>query len=308
MIPLLVLKFWNKEAVLHCGQVIACGLAGAILNHLKGTPFVVYVYGAEVYSAMKRPLRKRLLSWILRRAALVVTISEYTRDLLLRSGCSESKIVMVQPGVTVHLPNPQAVAQWKSTLKPNNEKLILTVARLVRRKGHLAILEAITKLRPSFPNIRYAICGDGPFRNELETTVGKLGLENNVTFCGHVPDHELPALYGACDLFVLTPFEDPQTEEVEGFGIVYLEAGAQGLAVVGSDSGGVPDAIADGISGFLVPPQDPEKLAETIHGLLADDALRKRLGEQGKERVEKEFAWPIIARTFRHELAKHNLD
>jgi len=308
MIPLMLFRFRDRDTVIHCGQVIAVGLASMLLNRIRGIPYVVYVYGAEVYSALQRPLRNRLMRAILTRASKVVAISHYTEDLLLEAGCPARKILLVMPGVEpAQRADAQSLEKWRQAIPPASGPILLSVARLVKRKGHLNVLNAIASLLPRYPNLLYIICGDGPYRSAIEDAVDDFGFGDRVFLCRHVPDDELPALHELSDVFVLTPFEDSDTEEVEGFGIVYLEANAAGRPVVASRSGGIPDAVEDHVSGLLVSPQDPRDLTSALEILLRDRKLRDAMGEQGQRRTRNEFAWTRSAKTLESGLREGKL-
>src|SRR5262249_28770373 len=154
--------------------------------------------------------------------------------------------------------------------------LFLTVARLIPRKGIDTVLRALATVVLSVPRVAYCIVGEGPEEARLKTLVNDYGLTPHVIFAGALEFGALAAAYRAADVFVMTPRESGHS--VEGFGIVYLEAGAFGLPVIGSRSGGVPDAIIDGETGLLVEPDDAEGLARILVRLLTDRALATRLG------------------------------
>jgi phosphatidylinositol alpha-1,6-mannosyltransferase len=145
--------------------------------------------------------------------------------------------------------------------------------------------------------VSYVIVGDGPRREALQDLAKALEVAGRVHFAGEVPEDELPAWYQLCDVFVM-PTQDLRGDPGEGFGLVYLEANAAGRPVVGTAACGVPDAVADGVSGLLVPPQDLPALLEALCRLLGDADLRARLGEAGRRRVLEEFTWERTAAEF----------
>jgi len=171
---------------------------------------------------------------------------------------------------------------------------LLTVARLVPRKGHKAVLEAIRKLLPEIPNLVYLIAGTGPEEEKLRQLTAEWNLHDAVRFSGFVKDEDLPAYYNACDVYVM-----PNSEEkgdVEGFGMVFLEANACGKAVVGGRSGGAAEAVIEGKTGRLVDPHNPQELADVLDVLLKNEAVRANMGEQGMLRARSEFNWAARAR------------
>jgi phosphatidylinositol alpha-1,6-mannosyltransferase len=150
--------------------------------------------------------------------------------------------------------------------------------------------------------LKYVIVGDGPHRPALEALARHMGIESLVHFAGEVPDRELARWYAAADVFALCSEERRGERSVEGFGIVFLEASASGLPVVGTKAGGIPDAVADGETGLLVPPGDPDAVAHAIGRLLQDNELALRMGSAGRDRVLNQFNWGNTAIALSREL------
>jgi len=309
MIPVLLFHTIGKRnIVLHCGQVFACGFSAWILHFFLRTPYIVYTYGAEIYECKTRPIRSFILRRILSNSSLVFTISSYSKNLLLAAKCEQRKIFILRPGVDIgSSPKSEEIDELIKKFDAKNRFLILSVSRLVKRKGHDTVLRAISNIRRENKNILYLVAGTGPCFVTLQRLTEDLGIERNVLFLGHVSDKDLPVLYQACDIFILLPFEDPHEGQVEGFGIVYLEANTYGKPVIGSRSGGIPDAIQDQFSGILVPPNDSEAAAQAIQKLISDQVLRTRLGEQGKKRALVDFRWEDRAKSLELKLKEMNL-
>ena len=177
----------------------------------------------------------------------------------------------------------------------NVRRKIITVARLVRSKGHDTVLKALPKVIERFPDTKYFIIGEGPEAEKLKEVVREFELSQYVIFTGQVDEAELISHYRTCDLFILTSREIEATGEVEGFGIVFLEASACGKPVIGARSGGIQEAIIDKVTGMLVDPLDIYGTSEAIIKLFSDDELRRRLGENGKIRVDKELNMATFA-------------
>jgi phosphatidylinositol alpha-1,6-mannosyltransferase len=171
--------------------------------------------------------------------------------------------------------------------------LLLTVGRLVPRKGIDTTLRALPTVLDAVPDLTYLVVGTGPDRARLDALATTLGVRDHVQFEGHVPADDLPHYYGAADLFVMPSREAPP--DVEGFGIVFLEAGACGLPVVGARTGGIPDAVRDGETGLLVPPSSPAALAEALTHVLTAPDVAARLGAAARQRVEQEASWAHVA-------------
>jgi phosphatidyl-myo-inositol dimannoside synthase len=141
----------------------------------------------------------------------------------------------------------------------------------------------------------YFIVGDGRYRQTLETLVGQAGVGDSVVLTGEVRDVSLQQIYALCDLFVMPSREQLDQCDVEGFGMVYLEANACGKAVIGGRSGGIADAIIDGQTGLLVDPHSPEAIAEALDRLLSNQTLASHMGAQGRARIIREFTWTQVA-------------
>lgn len=181
------------------------------------------------------------------------------------------------------------MAKWPSAdRRIKGKKVILTVARLVESKNHETLIRSFAKVAKCIPEAAYTIVGQGPLESCLRKLVYGLGLTDKVIFVGDVPDSELAAYYYSCDVFVMVSKEIKERGEAEGFGIVFLEAAACAKPVIGSKSGGIPDAVIDNVTGLLVDPFNEEEIAQAITRVLQDERLAKRLGENGRKRVETE--------------------
>jgi len=174
--------------------------------------------------------------------------------------------------------------------------VLLTVGRLVPRKGIDTTLEAISELSCEFPDLLYRIVGSGPDGPRLGRLVEKLHLASRVEFLGRVPSDALPEVYRNAHIFVMPAREEPARASLEGFGIVYLEASASGLPVIAGRSGGTGEAVRDCETGLLVEPDNPQELAVAIRTLLNDPRLRQRMGQAGRRWVEEEMNWDRAAK------------
>jgi phosphatidylinositol alpha-1,6-mannosyltransferase len=180
---------------------------------------------------------------------------------------------------------------------------LLTVCRLVRRKGIDTVLQVLPALRAEMPDLCYRIVGDGPDRGYLEQVARDLDLLDVVKFLGRVSDDALPDIYRRSDIFVMPAREETTSASVEGFGIVYLEASASGLPVVAARSGGAVEAVIDGETGFLVPPDEPEALTRALRKLVLDAERRHSMGQAGRRWVEEEMNWDRAAAQIANLLA-----
>jgi phosphatidylinositol alpha-1,6-mannosyltransferase len=276
--------------LVHCGQVFSAGFAGYWCRRLSGIPYLLYVYGADLLEYRDRLLWGPLLRAILGEARQVIAISEFTRRAVAAAGVPAERLALVTPAIDLErfarLPPREEERRrrgWEGRL------VILSVGRLVERKGQDMVIRALPQVAAQLPQVRYTIGGSGPFRAALEKLAAQVGVAERVEFLGFVPEAQLPALYGAADLFAMPSRELPEAGDVEGFGIVFIEANAAGLAVLGGRSGGVADAVEEGQTGLLVDPEDPGAVAEGLVRLLSDSQLRARMARRGAERARAGF-------------------
>jgi phosphatidylinositol alpha-1,6-mannosyltransferase len=214
--------------------------------------------------------------------------------------CQAIEVVPLGTDPDVFKPEPGA-GLLRRQLGFEGARVVLSVSRLSAYKGHETIMRAIP-LMQSGSALRYVIVGDGPHRQSLETIAERLGIRAQIHFAGRVPDQELVLYYAMADVFALCTEERRDETDVEGFGIVFLEASASGLPIVATNAGGIPDAVADGETGFLVPAGDPAATAIALDRLLLDDQLAAAMGARGRRRVLQHFNWDNTARIVSHHL------
>jgi len=281
----------RRRGPVLCGTWYPEGLLAAIAGV---EPLVILAHGSELMPArsrLRRPLWRRLLRWTLDRADLVAANSAYT-ERLVRECAPACRVVGIPLAVDPVRFAPGDRLAARSRLGVSGKKVVLTVARLERYKGHDLVLRALS----SFPeDLRgqfvYLVAGKGPDREWLEQEARRLGVQDQLRLLGHVPDEELPALYQAADLFVLCTRESAVRQEVEGFGLAFLEAQACGTPVVGSRTGGIADAVREGEGGWLIGPDDGDALGGLLRRLAADPESFGRAGADARARVERECAW-----------------
>lgn len=271
--------------VVHIGHLYL-GPVALALQRLAGVPYVLYLHGGEVAPY----LRFRLVRWtaraIVQGARLVVANSVDTRRRYEATGVSHPNVRIVPPIADIGRFRPDHPASWvRRRYRVDGAKVLLTVGRLVGRKGHDAVIRALSRVQQAAGPVRYLIAGSGPEEPRLRALARSLGVADAVIFAGRVPDEDLPHFYAACDVFVMPSRELPERDGVEGFGIVFLEAGAAGKPVIGGRSGGIADAVLDGTTGLLVDPRSEDELATALISLLRDAAEAARLGQEGRSRA-----------------------
>ena len=218
--------------------------------------------------------------------------SHYALDLVREKGMAYRSAEVVPYGCNVERFRPQGGEAKRRELGLDGRKVMVSLCRLVPRKGIDTVLEALPAIFKGVPEVQYIVAGDGPDRTRLERLAERLGVTPLVRFLGLVPDDQVAPLLHMADVFVMPAREE--RPDVEGFGLVFLEANACGTPVIGSTSGGIPDAVVDGETGLLVPPLAPGPLADAAIRLLNDADLRGRLGRAGRERVLREGTWERV--------------
>ncbi len=268
---------FRPQAVLSAHIVTSPG--AWLIRRTVGAPFVQYLYAQEV---VERP---QLTSFAVRSAAAVVAISRHTETLARARGAPPQNIHRIPVGVDL----PPRVEPH-----PGSRPTVITVARLRDRyKGHDVLMEAMPLIRAHVSNVCWVIVGDGPLRALYERQVRARGLSGHVQFVGSISDRERDAWLERAHVFAM-PSRMPSHGGGEGFGIVYLEAGAHGLPVVAGNLGGALDAVIDGVTGVLVDPVDSNAVAAAIVRLLQDRDYASALGRAGAAHA-RNFGWARMA-------------
>jgi phosphatidylinositol alpha-1,6-mannosyltransferase len=285
--------------MVHCGRCLPEGFTAWLLSWWTGVPYAVYVHGEDVTTAAT----SRELSWMVRRvldgARYVIANSRSTRGLLLAGwGLPEGRVRLLHPGVDTRrfMPAPRDEGVRRQ-LGWERRTVLLTVGRLQKRKGHDMLVRALPRIRRSVPGVLYAIAGDGEERAVLETLAREQGVADHVQFLGAVEDATLIRCYQQCDLFVLPNRQEGS--DIEGFGMVLLEAQACGKPVVAGDSGGTAETMRVPETGRIVPCDGPDELARLLPDLLARPDDLARMGEAGRRWVVEQFDWDALTRQAR---------
>lgn len=288
-------KIIQKEKIemIQVGQILPLGTVALIFKKLFKIPYIVYTYGMDITIPQRSGRKLKLIRAILKNSYKVVTISRFTRGELLKLGVDEKKILMVFPGpnITPAILNEELKEEIVQKFNLINKKILLTVGRLVERKGQDMVIKSLPKVLKEIPNIVYIIIGTGPNEYNLLRLVESLNLQNQVIFLKDISNEELAVFYQICDIFIMPTREIVATKDVEGFGIVFLEAGSFGKPVIGGRSGGVEEAIVDKVTGILVDPLNQEEIIDWIIKLFRDKNYMNQLGVQAQERIKREFAW-----------------
>lgn len=255
-----------------------------------GHPYVVLTHGAEVWMA-RTPGLASSMRWAFGRARAVTVLSEYTRSALRHSIPREVRVVKLTPGVDEGRFRPDVDGAWVRELHGlGGRPVVLCVSRLVPRKGQDVLIRGLEALRTLVPDSSLLIVGAGPHQAKLRGLARSVPA-GSVVFAGEVSDGDLPGYYGACDAFAMPCRSRWGGLEVEGFGIVYLEAAATARPVVAGRSGGAGEAVADTVSGLVTEGREPKAVALSLWRVLAEDGPGRAMGLAGRARVEAEFTW-----------------
>ncbi|TDB80318.1 glycosyltransferase family 4 protein [Micromonospora sp. KC721] len=278
------------------GAAAPLGLLAAGLRRRAGVRRVVALtHGHEVgWAAL--PAARAALRHIGRGADVVTYLGDYTRVRLEKPLHGVTTLRRLAPGVDVDTYHPAVDGEpVRVRLGLADRPVVVCVSRLVPRKGQDMLIRALPEIRRRVPDAALLIVGGGPYRATLEKLARQAGVERDVVFTGSVPTAELPAHYAAGDVYAMPCRTRNRGLDVEGLGIVYLEASATGLPVVAGDSGGAPDAVREGETGYVVRGRDVAQLADRVATLLADRDLARQFGAAGRAWVEKEWRWETQA-------------
>jgi len=226
----------------------------------------------------------------------VTYLGEYTRSRIARalSPAAAARMRRLVPGVDTAEFSParlEAGAALRERLGLADRRVVVCVSRLMPRKGQDSLIATLAAVRRRVPDAALLLVGGGPYRGRLEKEARRLGMERHVVFTGSVPWETMPDHYAAGDVFAMPCRTRRLGQDVEGLGIVYLEAGATGLPVVAGDSGGAPDAVIDGVTGIVVPGRSPDRISDALVTLLSDPDLCARMGAAGRHWVETDWRW-----------------
>jgi phosphatidylinositol alpha-1,6-mannosyltransferase len=289
--PFAILR--EQPQVLHAGQPLETGWMAWFWAVIFRKPYILHCFGDEIALYWNARFAGHIMRFIAHRAAQITVISRYSAHKLQSLGLPAARISLVYPGVAWSQDEGNAAKMRDRAAQRRHGPVLLTVGRLVTRKGHDRVISALPKILDRLPAVEYVIVGTGSEERRLRRLAEEMGVASAVRFVGSVPHHATRTYYEQCDVFV-HPNRELDNGEVEGFGIVFLEAGAAGVPVIGGDSGGTPDAIQNGITGFLVDPNSVEEIAERVISLLEDQSLRLRMGQAGRVWAAR-FSWQTAA-------------
>jgi phosphatidyl-myo-inositol dimannoside synthase len=296
----------DPSLLVHCGHIYSAMVALA-LKRRYGTRYLVWTHATEIMDDWLSPLVRPTLL----HADLVLANSEFTCSFIESLGVPVSRIAKVQPGADVNRFQPDRDAHQLATrlgIPPGRVLLTLgTRSKAHRYKGQDMVIRALPAVLRSVPDLVYVIGGAGVDDSYLYNLAQEVGVSEHVKIVGRVEEADIPLLFNCCDIFIMCSREKRTRRGIlaEGFGIVFLEASASGKPVIGGLSGGIPDAVRDGVTGLLVDPRNPSAIALAITRLLTEPELGRTLGHNGRAWIAQEMTWYRAAEQFRSALDSH---
>jgi phosphatidylinositol alpha-1,6-mannosyltransferase len=294
--------YWSlrlRPDVIVCGEVLPAGLVGRMLSLATGAPYLVYIHGEEVNVLKNLRGEKALAFSVLRAAHAVVATSTPVHGEALRQGVRPDRLHLLTPAVDDYFfsakPCPERA---RSRYGLEGKMVLLTVGRLVERKGHELMIRALPRMLREFPDLAYLIVGTGPIEDKLKRIAREEGVSATVIFAGRLSREELVECYATCDVFVM-PHRELPDGDTEGAGIVFLEAAALGKPVIAGITGGTGDSVLDGETGFRVDSTRPQDFVRRVSQLLRDPVLARQMGEAGHGKALRERRWEDRARELR---------
>jgi phosphatidylinositol alpha-1,6-mannosyltransferase len=287
-----------KKAFFGAAAPLAIMSKGLRRNGVK--KIVALTHGHEVWWAKLWPF-SWAIAFIGRNVDHLTYLGNFTRGEIAKSLSDEAKAAMVKiaPGIdTEHFKPTNSAHELRSQLGLDKKKVIVSVGRLVHRKGQDVLLSALPQVLKLHPDAHLLLVGEGPYRAHLEKLVSKFDLQNATTFIGRIQYRDLPRYICAGDIFVMPSRSRLAGLEVEGLGIVYLEASACGLPVIAGKSGGAPDAVHEAVTGVTVDGTSISEVAEAIIKMFDDPANSKAMGEAGRSWIYDNWRWEIWAEEF----------
>ena len=240
--------------------------------------------------------KKRLIT-TLNKVSHIVCNSNYTKDLVLQTGVINKSVTCIHPGAQNNINLSD-----ETIPNLNGSPIIVTLARLEKRKGHPYILSAIAKLKNEYPNILYVIAGSGEELSNLKKIVKKSKIENTVLYDGNINNNQKNFLFKKTDLMIMPTTDETNNRSIEGFGIAYIEAAFYGVPSIASNIGGTPEAVIHEETGLILPKIDD--VYSVLQNLISDKTKIKKLGQNAKIRAESNYQWKNVIKNYLHIIDK----
>ena len=287
------------------GAAAPLGLLSASMKRAGVLRTVALTHGHEVWWAKVFPFNL-LLRRIGSTVDVLTYLGEFTRKAISKalSARAQSAMVKIAPGIDVEHFIPTDASPLRESLGLTDKKVIVSVGRLVHRKGQDHLIEAMPEILKNVPRAHLLLVGEGPYREHLQNLVHQLKLESSVTFIGRIQYQDLPMYICVGDIFAMPSRSRLMGLEVEGLGIVYLEASSCGLPVLAGDSGGAPDAVIQNETGLVVSGTDNKEIASAAVALLTNLEASQKMGTVGRQWIVDNWRWEIWSKAFEELLKK----
>jgi len=279
----------QKIINLQIGQVLPLGYLGLFFKFFSKTKYLIYVHGLDVFQQSLSVWKKIWIKLILKQANQIITNSQFVkRNVAKKYQLNSNRIKIIYPKIDLEALESKTKNQ-KPIKKSKLDKIILTVGRLVKRKGFDITIKALAKLQEQTTeyNFKYWIIGTGPDHHRLKRLVKKYNLKNQVKFLGEIATPEIYRYYQACDIFIMPCREI--NGDVEGFGIVFLEAAAFKKPIIAGNSGGAREAVINNKTGLVVNPKSIKEITKALYRLTVDLRLANKLGKNAYQRLKSKF-------------------
>lgn len=280
-----------KEILVH--HVLPAGYVANYFFRRKKIPYTIFLHGSDLEMVLKNPGKTKKFINICRAAQKIVVNSQFMKEKLLKIVPDLNLVTVIYPcpaDIFLQPVDRNELEILRSKLALGGKRVIISVSRMVERKGHALFVSALAKILEKVPNAVWLVIGDGPEKEKVMSFVEKYNLSSVVRFLPDLPTAELPKYYHLADLFLLLTHRDKDGVD-EAWGTVFLEAAACGVPTVAGKTGGVEEAVENGVTGLIVDASYLEGTAQIVSDLLMRPEYLKQLGVAGKDRVEREFTW-----------------
>jgi phosphatidylinositol alpha-1,6-mannosyltransferase len=275
---------------IHCGRVIHEGVIAWLVSLFTNVQFVCFIHGEDIETAATSREQSLMVKQVCGKADMLICNSLNSQNIARRLNYDVGNTVVLHPGADCERFIPvTSDLEFKQDMGWTEHSVILTVGRLQARKGHDKMIGAMPNILAAHPKTLYCIIGDGDQKPRLLKLVSELKLEKNVLFLNEISDEQMIKCYQQCDIFILP--NRTIANDIEGFGMVLVEAQACGKVVIAGDSGGTAETMLAEQTGFIIDCTNPDVIATKINQLLSDTALTKSMGEKGVEFVNEMFDW-----------------
>ncbi|GAC69525.1 GDP-mannose-dependent alpha-(1-6)-phosphatidylinositol monomannoside mannosyltransferase [Gordonia soli NBRC 108243] len=278
------------------GAAAPLAVLAPVMRRAGARRVIASTHGHEVGWSMV-PIARQILGHIGAHTDVVTFVSRYTRGRFAAAFGAQAALEHLPPGVDTDrfAPDPAARQRIRDRHELGDRPTVLCLSRLVPRKGQDVLIKALPGIRMRIPDAVLVIVGGGPYAETLHRLAEETGVADHVVFTGSVPADELPAYHAIADVFAMPSRTRGRGLDVEGLGIVYLEASSTGVPVVAGQSGGAPETVIEGVTGTVVDGTDIDAVALAVIDILSDRRLARRMGERGREFAVERWQWRAIA-------------